>query len=152
MDRSPPPFFKQGPSANVRLAFFSLLAIALLIVAARFETMSKLRQGIATVLYPVQRTLLVPRDLAGTAGGYFVEIDRLRAENAEMRRIEAANARTLLQTEHGENPAPGRHGLLGMRERIVELHGELELCSPPGGGLNVRARLPLPQPRSPASR
>ena len=44
----------------------------------------------------------------------------------------------------GENPAPGRHGLLGMRERIVELHGELELCSPAGGGLNVRARLPLP--------
>ncbi|MBP6490286.1 MAG: HAMP domain-containing protein [Thauera sp.] len=44
----------------------------------------------------------------------------------------------------GENPAPDRHGLLGMRERIVELHGELELCSPAGGGLNVRARLPLP--------
>lgn len=44
----------------------------------------------------------------------------------------------------GENPAPGRHGLVGMRERIAELHGELELSSPPEGGLNVRARLPLP--------
>lgn len=117
MDRSPPPFFKQGPSANVRLAFFSLLAIALLIVDARFETMSKLRQGIATVLYPVQRTLLVPRELAGTAGGYFVEIDRLRAENAEMRRIEAANARTLLQTEQLATENAQLRQLLGMRER-----------------------------------
>ncbi|HAF54455.1 MAG TPA: histidine kinase [Thauera sp.] len=44
----------------------------------------------------------------------------------------------------GENPAPGRHGLVGMRERIAELHGELELSQPPHGGLNVRARLPLP--------
>lgn len=43
----------------------------------------------------------------------------------------------------GENPAAGRHGLLGMRERIDALRGELELASPPGGGLNVRARLPL---------
>ncbi len=47
----------------------------------------------------------------------------------------------------GENPAPGRHGLVGMRERIAELHGQLELCSSPSGGLNVRARLPLPAPR-----
>ena len=117
MDRSPPPFFKQGPSANVRLAFFSLLAIALLIVDARFETMSKLRQGIATVLYPVQRTLLVPRDLAGTASGYFVEIDRLRAENAEMRRIEAANARALLQTEQLATENAQLRQLLEMRER-----------------------------------
>lgn len=117
MDRSPPPFFKQGPSANVRLAFFSLLAIALLIVDARFETMSKLRQGIATVLYPVQRTLLVPRDIAGSASGYFVEIDRLRDENAEMRRIEAANARALLQTEQLATENAQLRQLLGMRER-----------------------------------
>ena len=44
----------------------------------------------------------------------------------------------------GQNPAPGRHGLVGMRERIAELHGRLELSSSPEGGLNVRARLPLP--------
>lgn len=119
MDRSPPPFFKQGPSANVRLAFFSLLAIALLIVDARFDTLSKLRQGIATVLYPVQRTLLVPRELAGSLSGHFVEIDRLRAENAEMRRIEAANARALLQTEQLASENARLRQLLEMRERTA---------------------------------
>lgn len=117
MDRSPPPFFKQGPSANVRLAFFSLLAIALLIVDARFGTLSTLRQGIATVLYPAQRALLVPRDLLGSAAGHFADIERLRNENAEMRRIEAANARVLLQAEQLASENVQLRQLLGMRER-----------------------------------
>lgn len=119
MDRSPPPFFKQGPSANVRLAFFSLLAIALLIVDARFDTLSRLRQGVATVLYPVQRVLLLPRDLIASLGDYTGEIERLRAEHAEMRQIEAANARTLLQAEQLAAENSQLRQLLGMRERTA---------------------------------
>ena len=46
----------------------------------------------------------------------------------------------------GAQPTPGRHGLAGMRERLAELHGRLELHSPPAGGLCVRARLPQPAP------
>lgn len=39
---------------------------------------------------------------------------------------------------------PGnRFGLLGMRERVGELHGHLRFLSPPGGGLKVCAHLPL---------
>jgi rod shape-determining protein MreC len=117
VDRSPPPFFKQGPSANVRLVFFALLAITLLIVDARLDTMSRLRQGIATVLYPVQRILLMPRDLVGSLVDYTRDIDRLRAENAEMREIEAANARVLLQTEQLATENSELRQLLGMRER-----------------------------------
>ena len=119
MDRSPPPFFKQGPSANVRLAFFSLLAIALLVVDARLETMSRLRQGIATVLYPAQRLLLVPRDAVRSLADYAGEIDRMRSENAEMRRIEASNARTLLQNEQLAAENTQLRQLLGMRERTT---------------------------------
>jgi two-component system sensor histidine kinase UhpB len=44
----------------------------------------------------------------------------------------------------GDAPTPGRHGLTGMRERVAELDGRLELHSPPAGGLCVRARLPQP--------
>lgn len=44
----------------------------------------------------------------------------------------------------GENPAPDRFGLIGMRERVAELHGQFELSRPPQGGLSVRARLPRP--------
>ncbi|MCO5108150.1 MAG: rod shape-determining protein MreC [Burkholderiaceae bacterium] len=119
MDRSPPPFFKQGPSANARLLFFSLLAIALLVVDSRLEVLGRLRQGIATVLYPVQRTLLVPRDLVGLGAEYLDDVDRLRAENAELRRLETANANALLQTEQlvAENQQLRR--LLAMRERTA---------------------------------
>ena len=99
MDRSPPPFFKQGPSANARLAFFTLLGLALLMIDARTGLLSAMRQGVGTVLYPLQRGLLVPRDTLSMTFDYVGEIARLRTENSELRRIEAANARQLLQVE-----------------------------------------------------
>lgn len=119
MDRSPPPFFKQGPSANARLAFFALLSIALLVVDARVHVLDALRQGIGTVLYPLQRTLLVPRDIMSLGGDYFFEINRLRDENAELRRLETANARTLLQAEQLSHENRQLRELLGARERTA---------------------------------
>ncbi|NMG29830.1 ATP-binding protein [Aromatoleum evansii] len=44
------------------------------------------------------------------------------------------------------DPRPGRYGLTGMRERVAELHGELEFDTSPGGGLRVCARLPHSNP------
>lgn len=119
MDRSPPPFFKQGPSANARLLFFSLFAIALLVVDSRFEVLGRLREGIATVLYPVQRTLLVPRDLLDLGAEYLADVNRLRAENAELRRLETANANALLQTEQLVAENQQLRQLLAMRERTA---------------------------------
>jgi rod shape-determining protein MreC len=119
MEYSPPPFFKQGPSANARLAFFALLAIALLVIDARTSMLATIRQGIGAALYPLQRTVLVPRDTARILGDYFGGISRLREERAELARIEAANARTLLQVEQlaAENNQLRR--TLEMRERLA---------------------------------
>ena len=119
MDRSPPSFFNQGPSAHARLAFFALLAIALLVVDARMGTLAALRQGIGTVLYPLQRTLLVPRDLLRLGADYFGDVDRLRTENAELKRLEIANARALLRAEHLAAENAQLRALLGARERIA---------------------------------
>jgi rod shape-determining protein MreC len=117
MDRSPPPFFKQGPSANARLAFFALLGIALLVIDSRTGMLNAMRQGIGTVLYPLQRTLLVPRDALSLSSDYFGEINRLRAENAELRRIETANARMLLQVEQLAQENRQLRELTGARDR-----------------------------------
>ncbi|HET6775613.1 MAG TPA: ATP-binding protein, partial [Acidimicrobiales bacterium] len=38
----------------------------------------------------------------------------------------------------------GGHGLIGMRERVAAVGGELDVGPAPDGGFNVRARLPLP--------
>ena len=119
MDRSPPPFFRQGPSANARLLFFGLLSIALLIADARFDALGGMRQGIGNVLYPVQRVLLVPRDAIALAGTYATEITSLRQENAELKRIEALNAKALLQIEQLANENKRLRDLAGARERAA---------------------------------
>ncbi|PWR15244.1 hypothetical protein DKT69_12075 [Micromonospora sicca] len=52
--------------------------------------------------------------------------------------------------DSGPGPVPGRppdagHGLLGMRERVATLNGELWTGPAPGGGFLVDAMLPLPE-------
>jgi rod shape-determining protein MreC len=119
MDRSPPPFFNQGPSAHARLAFFALLAIALLVIDSRLGTLERLRQGVGTMLYPVQRALLVPRELLELTSDYVSDVNRLRTENAELRRIEVVNARALLQAEQIAAENLQLRELLGARERLT---------------------------------
>ena len=52
LDRTPPPFFKQGPSALSKLVLLSALALFLMVADARFHLVQPLRAAIATVLYP----------------------------------------------------------------------------------------------------
>jgi rod shape-determining protein MreC len=123
LDRIPPAFFKQGLSANVRLLIFAGLSLVLLVLDARSTLFVSLRQGVATVLYPLQRVLLMPRDFAQAASQTGLEALQgardLRAELDELRRIETANARTLLLAEQlaAENAELRR--LLGAREQVV---------------------------------
>ena len=64
IDRTPPPFFRQGPSALTKLVFFAALAVFLMVADVRFKFMEPLREALAVVLLPVQRTLAVPVDMA----------------------------------------------------------------------------------------
>lgn len=60
LDRTPPPFFRQGPSALTKLVFFAALAVFLMVADARFRVVQPLRAAIAVLLLPVQRVLAVP--------------------------------------------------------------------------------------------
>jgi PAS domain S-box-containing protein len=51
-----------------------------------------------------------------------------------------------------EESEAARFGVMGMRERVQALHGELELASSAGGGLTVHARIPLATADAPATR
>ncbi|APR34256.1 rod shape-determining protein MreC [Paraburkholderia sp. SOS3] len=85
MEYSPPPLFKQGPSALARLIFFVVLALALLISDARFRTLEIVRGVLGAGLYPLQRAALVPRDLFMGAADLAVTSATLRADNAQLR-------------------------------------------------------------------
>jgi len=99
------------------LLFFGLLSLGLLIADARFDALGGLRQGIGNVLFPVQRMLLVPRDTLALGIRYVTEVTSLRQENAELKRIEALNAKALLQIEQLANENKRLRELAGARER-----------------------------------
>ncbi|KDR32850.1 MULTISPECIES: rod shape-determining protein MreC [Caballeronia] len=84
MEYSPPPLFKQGPSALARLIFFVVLAIALLISDARFSTLEIVRGMLGAGLYPLQRAALVPRDIFMGAADLAVTSATLRSENRKL--------------------------------------------------------------------
>ncbi|MFX1673811.1 rod shape-determining protein MreC [Paraburkholderia sp. A2WS-5] len=84
MEYSPPPLFKQGPSALARLIFFVVLSIALLISDARFKTLEVVRGVLGAGLYPLQRAALVPRDLFMGAADLAVTSAALRQDNAKL--------------------------------------------------------------------
>lgn len=64
LDRTPPPFFRQGPSAATRLVFFTALALFLMMADSRMNLMQPLRSALAVVVLPLQRTAALPVEAA----------------------------------------------------------------------------------------
>ena len=116
MDHGPPPLFNQGVSARARLAFFSFLAVALIVVDARVQALDTVRAGVGVVLYPVQRLLLLPRDAALAVGEYFTTLGRLVGENEQLRREAVEQALRVQQAAALEAENDRLRRLLGARE------------------------------------
>jgi rod shape-determining protein MreC len=96
LDRSPPPFFRQGPSALSKLVFFGVLAVLLMVADNRFRLIQPVRAAIATVLYPLQWSMLQPVILARDGGKYFESLNTLQAHEA------AAQFRLGLQSQRAQ--------------------------------------------------
>ena len=94
LDGTPPPFFRQGPSALSKLTFFSALALFLMVADARFELAKPVRSIVATVLYPVQWLALRPL-LWGQGGAqHFESLATAQSNEAAMqRRLELQSQR-----------------------------------------------------------
>lgn len=111
LDRTPPPFFRQGPSALTKLVFFSALAIFMMVSDTRFDFIGPIRSTLATALLPLQNTLAVPVQLWSDTRAYLgglqsalsaersakaalvrqadraAATEQLRAENARLRAL-----------------------------------------------------------------
>lgn len=112
LDATPPPFFRQGPSALSKLTFFSALALFLMVADARFELVKPLRVVAATVLYPAQWLALRPVLWVQGGAKYFeslkssqadqeavhrkLELQSLRANQVEQLALENSRLRQLL--------------------------------------------------------
>ena len=99
MEYSPPPLFKQGAPARVKVTVFALISIALLVVDARFHALTTVRQVAATVLYPLQMAALVPRDALVGMGSYFSSISTLQKEVHDLKSQQVAQAQAMQQAQ-----------------------------------------------------
>ena len=118
MDRQPPPFFNRGPAPLVRLSFFMLLAILLMVLDMRFRAAETLRTALAVVIYPLQRATGAPLEMLSSIADYFSSLSSAQRENEALRSKVLQNARDVLTLEAlaAENAQLRR--LLDARERV----------------------------------
>ncbi len=92
LDRTPPPFFRQGPSALSKLIFFSALALFLMVADVRFRMLEPLRAALAVALLPAQRALAVPVEMWHGGSDYLQGLASAQAEAQTARREMATQA------------------------------------------------------------
>ena len=114
LDRTPPPFFRQGPSALTKLAVYSALALFLMVADTRFTLTRPLRVAVATALLPAQRLLHEAVQLLAGGNAY---VQGLQAALAGERAARAELARQALRSAQVE----------GLAEENVRLRILLEL-------------------------
>src|SRR5437868_279503 len=117
MDYTPPPLFKQGTSAVARLVMLVAAALILLIVDARFDALRIVRQVAATVLMPVERVVLIPRDILRTAFDYAQSTATLTSENRELKRRAVAQAEGSVRQAQLEAENAQLRKLLGLKQQ-----------------------------------
>jgi|SRR6185369_9455933 rod shape-determining protein MreC len=118
LDRTPPPFFKQGPSALTRLVFFAALALFLMVADTRFRITLPLRSLMAAVLNPVERTLLLPIRTYDTVYEYFAGVQEARTIASTSQRALAVQSERALRVEQLERENAKLRDLLGLRTQL----------------------------------
>lgn len=118
LDRSPPPFFRQGPSALSKLTVFSALALFLMVADVRFTITQPLRTVLAGVIYPVQWLAMRPVALTRDAAQYVEALKTAQAAEDTARRKLAAQAQRANQVEQLMLENMRLRRLLKLRERL----------------------------------
>ena len=119
LDRSPPPFFKQGPSALSKLMFFSALSLFLMVADVRFRITQPIRAALATAMYPVQWLAMQPVRAVQGSAAYFTGLSQanssseLASKKLALQSLRAGQVEQLLQ----ENSRLRK--LLGLREQLA---------------------------------
>ncbi|MFN5349639.1 MAG: rod shape-determining protein MreC [Polaromonas sp.] len=119
LDRSPPPFFKQGPSALSKLIFFSALSLFLMVADVRFRITQPVRSALSTVLYPVQWLALQPVRLVRGSSAYFIGLDQATSSSEQAARKLALQSLRAGQVEQLLQENSRLRKILGLREQLT---------------------------------
>jgi rod shape-determining protein MreC len=153
IDRTPPPFFRQGPTALTKLVVFSALALLMMVADTRFHITQPVRAVFATALHFPQRWLALPVQAWGGAKDYLAGLQRALAaeESALLGLRPALSVRSLAAqvlydapdpysrkvvidqgSTHGvvvASPVINEAGVLGQVTRVYPLSSEVTLLT-----------------------
>jgi rod shape-determining protein MreC len=119
LDRTPPPFFRQGTSALTKLFFFSALAVLLMVADVRFEITQPLRAAVATLMHPLDRALQVPVQAWASGSEYLRGLQAAVAGEAAARRELALLAERASRVEQLTAENERLRALLELRPALV---------------------------------
>ncbi len=119
LDRTPPPFFRQGPSALSKLTVCSALALFLMVADTRFSITQPARAAIADVLYPLQWLVLQPVLWARGGAGYFESLQTAQSGTEQMHITLTSQSQKANQVDQLTLENTRLRQLLQLRERIT---------------------------------
>jgi rod shape-determining protein MreC len=97
LERSPPPFFRQGPSAAARLVFYASLSLLAMALDARWHLVTPLRAGIDLALSPAVSVARAPLSALAAVAQRLQSTEQTQSELARLRRLDVHLA---LQAQH----------------------------------------------------
>lgn len=119
LDRTPPPFFRQGPSALSKLTVFSALALFLMVADTRFKITQPLRIVVATALRPVQWMAMQPINWAQGGRKYFETLSSSQSSEELARQKLGLQSQRANQVEQLLLENARLRQLLTLRERVT---------------------------------
>ena len=119
LDRTPPPFFRQGPSALSKLTVFSALALFLMVADTRFKITQPLRVVVATALRPVQWLAMQPFHWVQNGGKYFESLQTAQSSEETARQKLGLLSQRANQVEQLALENTRLRNLLALKERIT---------------------------------
>jgi len=119
LDRTPPPFFRQGASALSKLMICGALALFLMVADVRFRIAQPLRAIVATVLYPGQWLAMRPVLLVRYGAEYFESLKSAQAWEEAARRKLALQSQRANQVEQLAVENERLRKLLELRQRVT---------------------------------
>jgi rod shape-determining protein MreC len=118
LDRTPPPFFRQGTPALTKLVLCSALAVFLMAADNRLKLTQPLRAALATALLPAQRALMAPVNLFYAGLDHVQGLNRALAAEDRVRQQLVSHAERLARGEQLAQENARLRALLELRPAL----------------------------------